>query len=71
VKENEVNLLHIESRPSRRLSGQWEFMFECDPSNGNLDVATKKLRDSCDYLQIISRNQDENQKLGGQPQHKT
>jgi hypothetical protein len=46
-------------------------MFECDPSKGNLDVATKKLRDSCDYLQIISRNQDENQKLGGQPQHKT
>ncbi|KAF4526303.1 hypothetical protein B566_EDAN015218 [Ephemera danica] len=64
-EEQKVNLLHIESRPSKRLLGHYEFMVECDPVIGNLDLATKKLKDCCDYLQIISRNYDETKKLGG------
>ncbi|XP_065352509.1 protein henna isoform X1 [Cloeon dipterum] len=63
-EENEVNLLHIESRPSKRQHGHYEFMFECDPTTGNLDVATNKLRESCEYLQVILRNHNDNKKLG-------
>ncbi|XP_071524848.1 protein henna isoform X1 [Panulirus ornatus] len=54
-----VNLLHIESRPSRR-DAKYEFMVECDSSRGNLGAAMEQLRANCSYFQVISRNHLDN-----------
>lgn len=53
-----VNLKHIESRPSRR-EAKYEFMVECDPNKGDLQAAIEQLKNKTSYLQVISRNHDE------------
>ncbi|XP_027216808.2 protein henna-like isoform X1 [Penaeus vannamei] len=54
-----VNLLHIESRPSRR-EAKYEFMVECDSSTGNLGSAMEQVRKQCSYFQVISRDHHNN-----------
>lgn len=57
--KNDVNLLHIESRPSARLPGRYEFMVECAPS-GDIASAIMDIKDMSDYLNIISRDYKDN-----------
>ncbi|KAL3274478.1 hypothetical protein HHI36_015862 [Cryptolaemus montrouzieri] len=57
--KNEVNLLHIESRPSTRQPGRYEFMVECAPS-GDIANAILDIKDMSDYLNIISRDYKDN-----------
>nr|XP_045590045.1 protein henna-like isoform X2 [Procambarus clarkii] len=54
-----VNLLHIESRPSRR-EAKYEIMVECDSTTGDLGNAMEQMRASCSYFQVISRNHLDN-----------
>ncbi|XP_042870956.1 protein henna-like isoform X1 [Penaeus japonicus] len=54
-----INLLHIESRPSRR-EAKYEFMVECDSSSGNLGSAMEQVRKQCSYFQVISRDHHNN-----------
>ncbi|KAF6201689.1 hypothetical protein GE061_004084 [Apolygus lucorum] len=54
-KEYKVNLLHIESRPSIRFNDRYEFMVECAPG-GDLGEAIDKLKSTCEYFSVISRN---------------
>lgn len=62
LQHNHVNLLHIESRPSKKITDHYEFMVECDPGSGDLDSLSKEMRECCEYMQIISRNYEDNQK---------
>jgi len=54
-KENNVNLLHIESRSSVRVPG-YEFMVEIDSSVGDIEGAIKSLQDQSSYFKVITRN---------------
>lgn len=58
-----VNLLHIESRPSRR-NARYEFITECDSSTGDLQAAMEEMRSLCSYFQVISRNHHDNKGEG-------
>ncbi|KAF2359016.1 Phenylalanine-4-hydroxylase tetrameric form [Trinorchestia longiramus] len=53
-EEAEVNLRHIESRPSQR-KANYEFVVECDAKKGNLDSAVAKLKPVCSYFQVVAR----------------
>ncbi|KAJ8983474.1 hypothetical protein NQ317_014932 [Molorchus minor] len=54
-----VNLLHIESRPSTRMPDNYEFMVECAPG-GNLGEAIYDVKQMSVYLNIISRDYNDN-----------
>ncbi|MPC21053.1 Protein henna [Portunus trituberculatus] len=56
-QSHNVNLKHIESRPSRR-QAKYEFMVECDHSTGDLNSAIEVLKQNTSYLQVISRNHE-------------
>lgn len=58
-KKYEINLLHIESRPSTKEPDLYEFMVECAPSV-NLGSAIEELKTESQYLQIISRDYKDN-----------
>ncbi|KAJ8919897.1 hypothetical protein NQ315_006426 [Exocentrus adspersus] len=54
-----VNLMHIESRPSTKIPGNYEFMVECAPT-GNLGDAIHDIKQKSEYLNIISRDYKDN-----------
>lgn len=58
-KENKINLNHIESRSSKRFSDDYEFIVECDNTN-DVAPALDALRESADYMQVISRDHIDN-----------
>lgn len=58
-KENNVNLLHIESRSSTRVPG-YEFFVEAETNSGFLGKAIDELKESSSYFSIISRDYCDN-----------
>ncbi|XP_021957625.1 protein henna isoform X2 [Folsomia candida] len=58
--DDKVNLLHIESRSSKRATGDYEFIVECDTHEGNITGAMERLREASSYFKIISRNYKDN-----------
>lgn len=59
-QKNHINLLHIESRLSKRFPEGYEFMVECDPTSGDLNRGIEQLREICSYFNIITRNYKDN-----------
>lgn len=57
--DNDVNLIHIESRSSVRKPG-YEFFIECDSTTGNLGKAIEELKLMCSYFSVISRDYKDN-----------
>lgn len=55
-KDHKVNLLHIESRSSKRSIGDYEFIVEIDTVSGDVNGAIEGLRKQSSYFQIISRD---------------
>lgn len=55
-KDNKINLHHIESRSSKRLDDNYEFMVECDTQSGNINQATEELRARSLYMTVITRD---------------
>lgn len=55
-EEHKVNLLHIESRSSKRSIGDYEFIVEIDTVSGDISGAIEGLRKQSSYFQIISRD---------------
>lgn len=55
-KDHKVNLMHIESRSSKRSPGDYEFMVEIDREKGDVNGAFDELRKKSAYFQIITRN---------------
>lgn len=58
-KDNDVNLVHIESRSSARGPG-YEFFVECGSRSGSLGKAINEIRDRCNYFNIITRDYKDN-----------
>jgi len=58
--EKHVNLVRIESRASKRLPGEYEFIVECDPTTGDLGGALELVRGRSNYMHVISRNHQDN-----------
>lgn len=58
-KKHKVNLTHIETRSSNRVSG-YEFLVECDSNAGCLSEAIEKLKEICSYFSVISRDHLDN-----------
>lgn len=54
-----VNLIHIESRPSTRMSSKYQFMVECAPGM-DLRTAIEEIKENSEYFNIISRNYRDN-----------
>lgn len=59
LRQNEVDLVYIESRSSERRPG-YEFMIECDSKTGKLGKAIQELRDISSYLSVITRDYKDN-----------
>lgn len=55
LKNNDVNLIHIESRASSQGDG-YEFFVECECGSGNIKQAVKELKNDCTYFNLISRD---------------
>jgi len=59
--DSKVNLIHIESRSSKRSPDEYEFIVECDTRGQNGIVnAIEELKKASSYMQIISRNYKDN-----------
>lgn len=58
-KERKVNLMHIESRSSKRTQGEYEFIVEIDKVAGDVQGAIEELKKQTSYFQIISRNHND------------
>ena len=57
IKENRVNLVYIESRPSKTDKGRVEFYVDCKAQTRETILATiEKLREKAVYLHILSRS---------------
>lgn len=54
-QDHKVNMLHIESRSSKRSPGDYEFIVEVDREKGDVAGACEELRKKSAYFQIISR----------------
>ncbi|ESN90523.1 hypothetical protein HELRODRAFT_108615 [Helobdella robusta] len=50
-----VNLLHIESRPSKQSLNKYDFFIDCDNSQGGLDDALKELKTITSDVDVLAR----------------
>ncbi|KAF6777186.1 hypothetical protein AHF37_03535 [Paragonimus kellicotti] len=56
-KQSSVNLLHIESRPSKRRSGFYDFLVVCQNDSGNLKEVIEELKQSgSEPIQLSNKN---------------
>ncbi|CAG0915916.1 unnamed protein product [Notodromas monacha] len=59
LNEQKVNLKHIESRPSkRRPEDSYDFMIECDHTEGNVEQAVKDLKEISHHVQYITEDEE-------------
>lgn len=52
VQEKHVNLIHIESRKSKRRDSDFEIFVDCDTDNEQLKELTQQLRKHADIIEI-------------------
>ena len=64
LQSHKVNLLHIESRPSKNKTDNYEFLIECDNTKGGLKEATDDLKESTTRLHVMSRAKEEELSAG-------
>lgn len=50
--------MHIESRPSKQDSKNYDFFVACDNTKGGLQEAINELREVSEFLTIMSRSVD-------------
>ncbi|RWS09971.1 Protein henna-like protein [Dinothrombium tinctorium] len=58
LKDHDVNLLHIESRSSKRSADDYEFIVELERKEGDIDAALDSLREITHYMKVITRDHD-------------
>ena len=51
-----MNLIHLESRPSKQSKGDYDFFVNCDNTKGGLQEAIEILRKKTKFFQVLSRN---------------
>ncbi len=54
-----MNLLHIESRSSKRHDGDYEFIVECDHATGDFDKALEDIKHISSHTNVVSREYEE------------
>ena len=54
-QEKNLNLTHIESRPSKRIPGSYEFLVTSEASPEELEATVASLKDKVSYIQVLSR----------------
>ncbi|KAK3100242.1 hypothetical protein FSP39_016862 [Pinctada imbricata] len=54
-----VNLHHIESRPSKQCLQDFDFFVSCDNKTGGLREALDEIRGKSKYLAVLSRGSDD------------
>jgi phenylalanine-4-hydroxylase len=59
-----VNLLHIESRPSKQTVGEYDFFVSCDNTKGGLSESINDLKKIAASLTILSRNAEDSKEYG-------
>lgn len=52
MQEKHVNLIHIESRKSKRRDSDFEIFVDCDTDNEQLKELTQQLRKHADIIEI-------------------
>jgi phenylalanine-4-hydroxylase len=58
-EKHNVNLHHIESRPSKQIAGDYDFFVSCDNTHGGLKEAIDDLREMSETLTILTRSTPE------------
>jgi phenylalanine-4-hydroxylase len=59
-EENRVNLIHIESRPSKNDKSRYEFYVDCKAqSRERILDAVEKLKEKADYLHLLNKQTDD------------
>ena len=53
-----MNLLHIESRPSKQDKNDYTFFVACDNTTGGMKAAVDELRNSVKSLSVLSRDSE-------------
>lgn len=51
-----VNLIHIESRPSKQNKGDYDFFVGCDDTKGGLKEAIDDMKKHASHLHVLSRS---------------
>lgn len=65
-QSHSVTLYHIESRPSKRIKGEYEFFVDCDNTTGGLREALKDLKATKCHVTLMSRKQQkDSRRLSG------
>ena len=59
-QEHNINLSQIESRPSKRNQGNYEFLVVCEEKPEMLNTVLSLLKKKANYVHVLSRSQDEN-----------
>jgi len=55
--KHNVNLLHIESRPSKKVLGQYDFLVNADDSRGGLEKVINELHTRCNFVHVLTRGE--------------
>lgn len=55
IQEHNVNLLHIESRPSKAFSKHYDFLIDADNQTGGLKATIEKLQAELFHVKVLSR----------------
>ena len=55
-QKHHVNLLHIESRPSKQSEDDYDFFVACDNEQGGLKEVIEELKTSTKTLTVMSRS---------------
>lgn len=61
-EDKNVNLSHIESRPSKRIIGSYEFLVSClkPPGETNVSKAIEELNEQASYVHMLSKSHQPN-----------
>ena len=51
-----MNLIHLESRPSKQSKGDYDFFVNCDNTKGGLQEAIEILKKKTKFFHLLSRN---------------
>lgn len=52
-KKNNLNLIYLESRPSKRIFGEYNFFADVDKGIDELEFAIKEIKEQCNYYKFL------------------
>ena len=64
LQDKGVNLVHIESRPSKAGADDYEFYVDCDNTKGSLNHLIPELKERSNTFRILSRRRSKSSSAG-------